>query len=244
MNWKPFIAKVLGRDGSRALLKASKKNPAIMEMLLPRTAMGWLDLQKNYEGSLPGVENSYLRLIKTERGVSGTLAIEDIRYDFNEIDTIRLAAAISISLGFEKTQPEISGAVVARLGKNIDAILNTQQLIKNLHKTELPGQSAKPIGAMGPNGPQAPITKQPPKAKPTLPKKKIPALKIEKEQSEKECSSCGGKMFKSEKFIGCWCFRDLAKNVKTTSYSDGLVLEFNGLDSDSVAAIVEEFTNG
>lgn len=95
---------------------------------------------------------------------------------------------------------------------------------KNIQKTELPGSTHKPTQQQGPQAAEAP-TKQPQMKKPKLPK--VPALKVEKSETAKECPACGGTQFQANKFRGCMCHRDLAKHVKTTSYSDGVVLEFS-----------------
>lgn len=99
---------------------------------------------------------------------------------------------------------------------------------KNIKKTELPGATHKPSQQQGPQAPTAP-TKQPKTMKPKLPK--VPALKVEKSETTKECPICGGTQFQGGKFRGCLCHRDLAKHVKATSYSDGVVLEFGSREA-------------
>jgi hypothetical protein len=116
---------------------------------------------------------------------------------------------------------------------------------RNTYKTELPGRTHQPTKQQGPEEPEAP-QKQPKMTqqtqqqslKPKLPK--LSPLKIEKSEMEKECKSCGRKQFKNSKFVGCMCHRDLAKNIKTVIYSDGVVLEFGGNVPMAVASAIRK----
>ncbi len=51
-------------------------------------------------------------------------------------------------------------------------------------------------------------------------------LKLTKAQSEADCPMCGETQFQDQVFQGCFCFRDLAKSVKTDYNTKGYVLQF------------------
>lgn len=103
------------------------------------------------------------------------------------------------------------------------------QAFRSTYKTELPGQTHRPTQQQGPAMPTAPQKQPAMSAKPKLPK--LPAMKIEKSDAERPCQDCGGAIFRDHRFVGCICYRVLAKSIRTTAYGDGYVLEFGaGID--------------
>jgi hypothetical protein len=102
---------------------------------------------------------------------------------------------------------------------------------------DLPGKTAAPIAQQGPQAPTPPIAKQPKLPRPSTATFKAPSLKIGKTESSKQCSVCEGHQFTNNRFTGCICFRDLAKSIKTTAYSDGYALDFK-TDFDKEAYLV------
>jgi len=127
---------------------------------------------------------------------------------------------------------------------------------RSTYKTELPGQTARPQKQLGPTPPQGPdvqakgVNPQKPQqpqqpgggAKPgvKLPKiPKIPSLKVGKSDLERSCPACDGVIFKNGRFVGCLCWSELRKNITTTVYEDGSVIEFKiGSDLHLVKALI------
>ena len=239
-----FLAGVLGTDGAKALGRAVTRQPELATVLIPRTVLGWLGMQKSdqYEGAIPGIANSYLSFTKTESGWTG--AVSDTKsnnvHAFSGKNTYSLAATICAAIGFSQSSTDMSDASIVRLGKSIDALLKAHDLTERLSKTELPGRTHKPTEQTGPEEPEAPQKQPQMKPKPKLPK--LPTLKVEKAESGKECPECGGKRFMDDRFVGCMCWRDLAKSIKTVAYADGYVLEFSkDADRESIMALAKEF---
>jgi hypothetical protein len=69
-----FLKAVLGEDGAKALAKAAERAPELGNALLPRTIMAWLGVasRDDFEGTIPGVENTYLQFTKAEAKYSGS----------------------------------------------------------------------------------------------------------------------------------------------------------------------------
>lgn len=226
-----FLTGVLGTEGARALARTAEREPALAAVLVPRTALAWLrDLQK-HEGTLPGVETSYLTFTKSEVGYGGLISVNgSFNYEFAGVGAEHVAAAIAVAVGtVGPSNPAVRDLTLTRLGKSIDALARAQQLCKTLPqalKAELPGTTAKPVATGEPQGPQEP-QKQPRQARPKPKLPKLPALKVEKSEVHAVCPECDRSNFDvNQKFQACLCWRDLAKHVRTTVYGDGVVLEF------------------
>lgn len=238
-----FLSGVLGTDGAKVLKKAADRSPVLEVLLVPRSALSWV-LQRNaYEGSIPGIQNSYLKFQKSEEGFSGVITVNDMPIDFTKASPEYIAAAIGASVGISSfSQVDIADKMLVKLGKSIDVLVQAQYLIKSIRKVELPGQTAKPLATGQPVPPTAP-TKQPKQTKPKLPKpSKVPALKVEKSEGNRPCNVCSAKQFVDGKFRPCLCFRDLQKSIQVTSYKDGWVLEFDSsIDPESALAFKKLF---
>jgi hypothetical protein len=236
-----FLSSVLGVDGAKALRKAADREPLIEPLLVPRTALAWISEHHAYEGNVPGLANSYLKLEKNEAGFTGIVTIGDLNYEFGPVSPEHVAASLALAVNVDFTKAEdVKDKMLVKLGKTLDALVKAQKLTKSLKnavkevkKTDLPGTTAKPFKQEGPQEPVAP-TKQKNKVK--LPR--IPAMKVEKSEADKECSACGGVQFVDNRFKGCICFRSLSKSIKTTAFGDGYVLEFpNNFEREAVLAI-------
>lgn len=237
-----FLAGVLGKDGARVLKKAAERIPDLDRLLVPRSALSWVLQRATFEGSIPGMENSYLKFAKSETGFEGMVMVRDIPIDFKQVTPEYVAAAIGVAVGIDGASPDVNDKTLMKFGKSIDVLVRAQTLIKSMAKIELPGQTAKPQPQGAPQAAAAP-QKQPKMPKPKLPKpSRIPALKVEKSESSHTCDKCGKMMFADEKFKPCICFSDLAKSIHVTTYKDGWVLEFNGsVDHESVLALHKVF---
>jgi hypothetical protein len=240
-----FLKAVLGNDGAQALKKAIARDPRLEHYLVPRTLMGWLASRPQYEGHVPGVREVYLSFAKSEVGFEGSIGVGSQPVNkFNAPDSYALVAEVALALGYPAGEFEGTDRMLVSVGRSVDALLKAQQATRDLGKSsvDLPGQTAKPRQAEGPQEPVKP-TKQPAMAsKPKLPK--LSMVKVELDKKSHKCKTCGSSLFKSDKFVGCICFHDLAKNCTTTSYADGIVLEFSkSADSRAVLTLIKELRN-
>jgi hypothetical protein len=252
---KEFLTAALGSDGAKALLKAVARQPQLGQVLMPRAILGWLDFATahEFEGEIPGLNNSYIQFTKSDEGFSGSISLDDQVYTFQKSNVYHLAASIATAIGLEpiEVDPSLRDTVLVALGDSIDTLAKAQVLVRHLHKShlhhkkktelekvDLPGKTHQPTA---PEGPQAPT---PPNKQPSqvAKKPKLPKLSIAKAEAEKPCEICGGKQFANHRFQGCICYRDISKSVRTTPYSDGYVLEFApGTDIEVVRALMRTF---
>jgi len=131
-----FLAAALGPDGAAALRKAVDREPQLSSILIPRTIVGWLNFttEYDYEGEIPGIENSYVQFQKTEAGFSGAISLEQGVYSFQNSSVYHLAAGIATALGLEPTDvdPSVRDTVLVKLGKSIDTLTKARVLMKEL----------------------------------------------------------------------------------------------------------------
>lgn len=130
-----FLTSVLGRDGFEVMQKASAKYDGMAKILLPRAILAWLDatLESVYEGNLPGLPDSYIKLHKAEKGFGGVITIEDEVYSFQDVSLYHVASAIALTVGHEHTlDSSVKDVDIVRLGKSIDALAKHQKLLKTL----------------------------------------------------------------------------------------------------------------
>jgi len=115
------------------------------------------------------------------------------------------------------------------------------------------GTQAAPIAPKAPEAPTA-VAQQPTAqqisplsakkdakpSKPVTPKvAKPPTVKVSKSEMGNSCPACSQKQFKDGHFVGCTCFRVLAKNVEVVSIGDEVELRLNGWDRASVLTLAE-----
>lgn len=245
-----FLKSVLGTDGATAMRRAVAKDPRLESYLIPRTFLGWAMSKSQYEGSMPGVDDVYVQFSKSETGYNGSIGKARLPVTpFTAPNEFHLVAELIQAFGYEVGPFEGTDRALSTLGKSVDALLKARALTAKFEKAaqptqELPGTTAKPTEAIGPDEAQKPTAVQPKiSSKPKLPKS--PMLKVAKKDLSKSCKTCSGIMFKSEKFVGCMCWRDLAKHATTTIYSDGAVVEFSkAADRQAVFALYREVNNG
>lgn len=131
-----FLAAALGRDGAKALRKAVEREPQLAEVLIPRAIVGWLNFtaENEYEGTIPGVENSYVQFAKSEDGFDGSISLESGTYSFEKSSVYHLAACIAMGLGLEPSSldADVRDAVLVKLGKSIDTLTKAQVLMQEL----------------------------------------------------------------------------------------------------------------
>lgn len=131
-----FLAAALGQDGAKALRKAVEREPQLAEVLIPRTIVGWLNFtaEHDYEGQIPGIDNSYVQFQKSEDGYSGTISFEDGNYTFEKSNIYHLAASIAVAMDIKPSSldPQVRDQILVKLGKSIDTLAKAQVLVKEL----------------------------------------------------------------------------------------------------------------
>lgn len=245
-----FLKSVLGTDGATAMRRAVAKNPDLESYLVPRTFLGWAMSKSQFEGSMPGTDDVYIQFSKSEAGYTGSIGKASTPVTpFVAANEFHLVAELIQAFGYDVGAFKGSDRSLSMLGKSVDALLKARSLTDKLEKgiqpkVELPGTTAKPTMPTGPEEAAKPTAVAPKlSTKPKLPKS--PMLKVAKKDLMKSCKTCSGAMFKSEKFVGCMCWRDLAKHATTTIYADGAVVEFTpAADRQAVFALYREVTNG
>jgi hypothetical protein len=175
-----------------------------------------------------------------------------------------LAASVALSLGASLETDKLKDVDMVKLGKSIDVLVkakylsDTDVLAKALpgppHAPSVRGQPTPPsaptkqIGQPKPDPSQKPAKapKEAPKPKHKIPKLKVAIPKagksfgIPEKAAKKECRECGLPLIKNEKFVGCLCFRDMARFVSLAKADNGYSLSFGkSLDEDAVVAILD-----
>ena len=130
------MAAALGTDGAQALRKAAEREPRLDQILIPRAIVGWLSFTTahEYEGQIPGIENSYVQFQKSDDGFSGSITLNEGIYSFENASIYHLAASIAMALGVE-TGPldaDVRDTVLVKLGKSIDTLAKAQVLMQEL----------------------------------------------------------------------------------------------------------------
>ncbi len=264
-----FLKAVLGDDGASALNKASARAPELEQALVPRAILAWLSMagRSDFEGAVPGVDNTYLAFTKSEDRYSGSVAVDAEVYSFERASLYHLGACVAVALGADadRLSPSLRDLDIQRLGMNIDTLVKARvavQELRRMAKAAMPGAEA-PGPAHAATAPLGPIAATPPdptqdakgppkKLKPQLPKAVIsvpgaakpPPLKVTKSQAETVCQYCDSPQFKGDKFRGCLCLRDLEKSVTVVVLDDGYQLTFKpDLDQDSILTLIESLGN-
>lgn len=256
MNHKnQFLAAVLGDDGALALSKAVQRSGHLENALVPRTILSWIALasRAQYRGGIPGHPNSYVEFTKSEGGYTGQIAMGDEVYSFSDKSLYHLAASVAVSMGIDgdRVPPNMKDSDISKLGKSIDLLVRARVVTAQLlAKAESPGQPAVATAAAEPLAPaqatmqpgQPPKQKQKPKL-PRVPKTKasvptppmLPKLKLSEAQLQKRCGECASGHMREGRFVGCVCFRDMAKSVTSVRTNDNKILLSFGSDWDTDA---------
>jgi hypothetical protein len=202
-----FLKAVLGDDGACSLKKAADRIENLESAIVPRAIMAWLGVaaRGDYEGELPGVEDSYLDFAKNiDSTYTGSIAIGSGVFPFQNASVFHLAASVALALDAEFEDTNIKDTDLVKLGKSIDVlakakyVASADDLIKKIAQGKGAGSGApgaptrsgvpappkvaapptKQIGQPGPVGKQPkgpPKEAKPPKA--TIPKLKVTAKK-------------------------------------------------------------------
>lgn len=140
-----FMSSVLGPEGSQALQKAASRAPELEAALLPRTIMAWLNVhgRGDFQGAIPGVNDTYLKFVRKNERYSGHISIGDGLYCFGNASTIHLGASIAVAIGADgdRLKPQLKDLDIKRLGKNIDLLVKARVAHSELRKAQ---RTAKP----------------------------------------------------------------------------------------------------
>jgi hypothetical protein len=137
-----FLTITLGQQGADALRKACRRDEFLEPILLPRAILGWLSMQEQFEGSIPGCDNSYLVFKKTEQDTfTGSVSLPDVDglLDFHGSSLSQMAATVATALGLQvqAADARLRDQVVSVLGKHVDSLLRTQIEVQELRKSRL-----------------------------------------------------------------------------------------------------------
>jgi hypothetical protein len=259
-----FLKAVLGTDGASSLKKAADKYGDLEGAIVPRAIMAWLGVvsRGDYEGGLPGVDDSYLDFTKNQDSTyDGSIAIGEGVFPFQNASVFHLAASVALSLGASLEATNLKDVDVVKLGKSIDILVRANDVLTKAipgppNKPNVRGVPVPPVVPTKQIGqPEVPASQKPKVAdkQAKMPKHKIPQLKVKLPKVPKktvavpasaaknECDECGQLLIKNEKFVGCLCFRDMAQYVNLVKRdNEHYVLSFdNGVDEDAELAILE-----
>jgi hypothetical protein len=248
-----FLKTVLGEDGAEALHKANQRVPTLGTVLVPRTIVSWLStaVRIRYEGEIPGIDNSYIALEKSEEGFTGAMTIGDVVHSFSNSDLLYVAASIGVALGIDDQplHPMLKSTDLSKIGTSIDLLVkakvvaqaiaeeSSEESEEEIDKTETPGPAAAARGPKEPEAPKAPQVVAPStnKMKPPVQKKE---LVVKKSEAQHDCRECGLQQFRADRFAGCMCVRALAKSVKTQVIGDTYRLQVQGLSAEDLQTLM------
>jgi hypothetical protein len=271
-----FLKAVLGQDGAAALKKAADRLGGLEDAILPRAVLAWLSVaaRNDYEGTIPGIDDSYLDFSKNQNGsYSGSIAMGEGVIPFYNATVFNLAASIALSLGAEQFSDDYKDMDLVKLGKSID-IMAKAKFVSNADELAKGAPGPAHLGTkdeviQGPKGVPAPQTKQTakggkpikaPKVAPRsakLPQAKVPALKVKlpgakapsvaqksfalsERAGQDGCDECGLPLIKNGSFVGCMCFKDMARHVTLSKNQGKTYISFGqAIDEDGIATILE-----
>lgn len=136
------MTEVLGSDGASALKKAVELAAArgldLESALVPRAILAWLGAcaASEYEGEIPGVENTYLSFQKSENSYSGSITISEDVYSFEKAELYHLASAVAVALGADNDTNTVRAKDLEKLGKNLDLLAKAHHLTNVLAKKD------------------------------------------------------------------------------------------------------------
>lgn len=239
--------------GKKAL---DNSNDLFRPVIIPRTILSWAKTvgTLGFEGSIPGVKNSYFCLYKNENTFEGALKIKDELFVFEDADISQVVASLGVAL--EIDLPEIDKKLknkdLTNLGKSIDVLVKSEIIKKAESGRAGPAAAAtapkKQSGALSPSKQEPYQVGRMPSQSPNLAvgqgqkdqaEQVSQKLKITKGESTKKCQKCEKSYFQDSVFIGCDCLKPLAKAIDTEKNPDGYTLVFKvELPQESLEALI------
>ncbi len=243
-----FLVAVLGKAGAKALTALADSSELVDAVLTPRAAMAWLHASSSHNGTVPGLPDTALTLVKTETGYTGEVRLAAGNHVFTSTAIEHVAAAITLAVGEPvAARPGLRDVDLARLGKTLDLLAKAQ--VSPLARSE--GGKGVAAQARTPKAPEAPTAKAPTttRKKPKLPRapggvkaaSTPKPLKLSEAEARKPCSVCLVSQFKGAEVQLCYCLRDLRKGLYAVPLSKGgFELTFGGdWDTDAVLVLLE-----
>jgi hypothetical protein len=127
--------------------------------------MAWLEAVSHvpFDGELPGVPGTKLKLSKNESTYSGCITLGDDLYSFRDASMYHVAGSVAVALGEDADHaPALCSPALAKLGKSIDLLVKSRTLRKMAKPKggaaggkgiQLPGVAAQPQQPMAPTPP-------------------------------------------------------------------------------------------
>ncbi len=133
-----FLQATLGVDGAKALEKALKSE-SFAAAIVPRTILSWVNLAArfDYEGPVPGVENTYFTFKKSENGgFNGGITIGKEMFKYQDASIYHVAGTVAVALGLPTARipTETGTKTLQRLGKSIDTLVKARVAVQALNK--------------------------------------------------------------------------------------------------------------
>jgi hypothetical protein len=259
MNRDSFLQAVLGEHGYKAVCKATV-GTAMEKSVLPKAIDAWVELatRVQYQGPIPSVEGSEIRLEKMGDNYIGLISIGEFSLPINGLSKSAINLVISQIL-VDSTEPvNMKKSEEDNLEKSVGVLVKFQ-FVKELQKAAKvglpPSGHAKPLPALpaGQNvlspsqGAVKPNRRS--RGRPKAPKVseaiegeayKVPSSSmLTRSESSKPCVECGSQMFKGESFVGCQCTKHLAKMTLAKCVGDRIEIFYNFLWKPELVELVE-----
>jgi len=246
----PFFKSILGDQGVKVMESLEKASEDLASYITPRVIVSWLRQADDGDVKLP--ENSpFTKLAKCGYGYSGACVIQDQPYFFQYVTEEHVAAIATTACDCQLKKTETKNIDLAKLAKTIDLLVKANKQLQYERTQHV--QPLEPEGFVPPETTQAkqvakpiiPRLNKPLKKIAILAKPKRKKLTVWKSEISKPCDLCGQSMFNDNKFIGCTCFKPLAKSVFSTDDKLTITMEFdNSIDQDAMLALIGALKHG
>lgn len=258
MSRELFLQAVLGEHGYNAVRKATV-GTSMESAVLSKAIDAWVELatRVQYEGPIPSVENSSIKLEKSGDQYAGSLVVGEFSMPITGLSKSALNLVISQIL-FDSTEPAtMKKSEEDNLDKSVGVLVKFQ-FVKELQKAAKgfpPGGHAMPLQALPPGqnvlsaGQGAATPNRRSRGRPKAPKVteaiegkayKVPSSStLTRSEASKPCVECGDRMFKGESFIGCKCTKHLAKMTLAKAANDRIEIYYNFLWKPELVELVE-----
>jgi len=251
-----FLQNTVGKLGANALCKAMERTPELSGIVIPRVIFSWINELEFFSGDIPGT-NSKLEFKKSDAGYAGNIIIGNAMHEFQNDSVYKVLGAISLALGISDFSYKAKENTLSNLGKNIDLLvkshmdkassvsdIRTRASSKTLVKKDVTtgggGRGMAPRGK--PHEPTPPMEPEEPTAIQD-PNIGIKRMYVRKSELDTRCPVCSMRFFKNEVFKGCFCFKELAGDVRIIKKAeDNILLEFGSTwDQQGLAALTKCF---
>jgi len=131
-NRARFLIELLGPDGARALAKAASRSELLAHAIVPRTIIAWLRSTDEFSGEVPGAPGRVVEFQKSSAGFTGSVTIQEQRYEFQNESLFHAAGALAVAVGIDSTSvpDDLKNVDLERLGKSIDLMVMVQRALK------------------------------------------------------------------------------------------------------------------